>query len=499
MTGVMSARVGTWNEPEASLFVDGEWEAGADGRTAPNLNPAANDDVIGHFTASGVSDLDRAATAATAASAAWGETSPVARARTLTAIARTIEANVDAFAYDLTREEGKTLTEAQAEVRRAVQVFDFYAGAGHRMGGRILPSERSGFRIEDRRVPLGVVAAVTPWNFPFAIPAWKVAPALIAGNAVILKPASQTPMSAINFVRACELAGLPRGVINLVPGPGAELGFALATHPSIAAISFTGSTEVGRQLFQTASSVFKRVQAEMGGHNPLVILADALVDDAVAIAINGAFMSTGQKCTATRRIIVEERVYETFLERFTAATRDLRLGDPMDPATQIGPVISLSQLLLDEEAVARAKAQGATVVTGGSRLREGPFARGWFFSPTILTDVRPHDDIAQQEAFGPIVTVFSVNSLDAAIELANDVDFGLSASICTQGLESAERFIRASRSGVVAVNAATAGIEVQAPLHGAKRSGLGPPEQGDEAIEFFSDPKAVYIRYPGLA
>jgi len=343
------------------------------------------------------------------------------------------------------------------------------------------------------------VAAITPWNFPFAIPAWKVAPALISGNAVILKPASQTPMSAVNLVRACEEAGLPPGVLNLVPGAGNELGSAIARHPAIAAISFTGSTEVGRALFQTASAAFKRVQTEMGGHNPMVVLADAALEDAVNIAVEGAFFSTGQKCTATRRIIVEEPLYESFLERFVAATRGLKVGDPMDALTQIGPVISSSQLALDEEAVVRATGQGATVITGGKRLEDGPFGRGWFFEPTILTDVRPEFDIAQKEAFGPIVSVFKVGALDEAIDLANDSDYGLSASICTRDLESAERFIRSSRSGVVAVNAPTAGIEVQAPLHGAKGSGLGPPEQGDEAVEFFSEAKAVYMRFAGLA
>ena len=498
MTVETKSRVGSWARPEASLFIAGEWRPALDGTTSPNVNPTVNRDLVGDFTIAGSSDLELAIQAAQAASKGWSETSPVLRSRVLTAIARVIEANVETFARDLTREEGKTVREAQAEVRRAVQVFDFYAGAGHRIGGHLLPSERRGFRIESRQAALGVVAAITPWNFPFAIPAWKVAPALIAGNAVILKPASQTPMSAVNLARACEAAGLPPGVLNLVPGAGSELGFRIARHPAIAAISFTGSTEVGRLLFQTASAAFKRVQTEMGGHNPLVVLADAELDDAVNIAVEGAFLSTGQKCTATRRIIVEEPLYGQFLERFATAARAFRVGDPTDDVTQMGPVISASQLALDEAAVARATAQGATVLVGGKRLDEGLFGRGWFFEPTILTGVAQESDIAQQEAFGPIVSVFQVGDLDEAIDLANNVDYGLSSSICTRDLESAERFIRASRSGVVAVNAPTAGIEVQAPLHGAKGSGLGPPEQGDEAVEFFSEAKAVYVRFPGL-
>ena len=495
----MSERVGTWESAGSSNFIDGSWQASDDEATAANINPARNDDLIGSFTRGSVASLDRAVAAASAAAEAWAATSPVLRARLLTAIARMIERNAEEFARDLSREEGKTLREAQAEVRRGIHVFDFYAGAGHRLGGRLHPSERPGFRIENRRVSLGVVAAITPWNFPFAIPAWKVAPALIAGNAVVLKPASLTPMSAVNLARAAEAAGLPPGILNLVHGDGATLGAAIAAHPGIAAISFTGSTEVGRKLFRAASDVFKPVQTEMGGHNPLVILADADLDDAVAIAVDGAFMSTGQKCTATRRILVEDAAYEPFLERLVAAATALRLGDPLETTTQIGPVISAEQLALDEAGVQGAVAEGARLAAGGHIRDGGPLSRGWFYAPTVLTDVKRDAQIAQKEVFGPIVSIFRVGGLDEAIELANGTEYGLSASICTRDLVAAERFVRASRSGVVAVNAATAGIEVQAPLHGTKASGLGPPEQGDEAIEFFTEPKSVYLRTPGLS
>lgn len=495
----MTGRVGSWESAESSNFIAGIWQGADGGATVENINPARYDDLIGSFTRGSAVTVDRAVAAATEAAEGWAATSPVLRARLLTAIARVIEGNREEFARDLSREEGKTLREAQAEVRRGIHVFDFYAGLGLRLGGRLHPSERPGFRIENRRVPLGVVAAITPWNFPFAIPAWKVAPALIAGNAVVLKPASLTPMSAVNLARAAEAAGLPAGVFNLVHGDGTTLGPAIATHPGIAAISFTGSTEVGRRLFRAASDVFKPVQTEMGGHNPLVILADAELDDAVAIAVDGAFMSTGQKCTATRRILVENTVYESFLERLVAATNALRLGDPFEPATQIGPVISAEQLGLDEAGVQRAVADGAQLATGGHIRDDGSLGQGWFYAPTVLTGVDRQAEIAQKEVFGPVVSVFRVGGLDEAIELANATEYGLSASICTRDLVAAERFVRGSRSGVVAVNAATAGIEVQAPLHGTKASGLGPPEQGDEAIEFFTEPKSVYLRTPGLS
>lgn len=495
----MNERVGTWASPSSSNFIGGSWQPGEDGATAPNVNPARYDDIIGDFTRGSLAGLDRAVAAAEAAKAGWAATSPILRARALNAVARVIERHAEEFARDLSREEGKTLREALAEVRRAVHVFDFYAGAGLRLGGRLHPSERPAFRIENRRVPLGVVAAITPWNFPFAIPAWKIAPALIAGNTVILKAASLTPMSAVNLVRATEAAGLPAGVVNVVHGDGATLGAAIATHPGIAAISFTGSTEVGRRLFQAASDAFKPVQTEMGGHNPLVVMADADIDDAVAIAVDGAFMSTGQKCTATRRILVEEAVHDRFLERLVAAAGALRLGDPLDATTQVGPVVSAEQLDLDESATARALAAGARIETGGRRRSDGTLGAGWFFEPTVLTNVDPAAEIAQKEVFGPIVSVFRVSGLEQAIELANGTQYGLSAAICTRDMVAAERFAQASRSGVVAVNAATAGIEVQAPLHGTKASGLGPPEQGDEALEFFSEPKSVYLRMPGLS
>lgn len=475
-------------------FIGGRWLESAYGKTAPDINPADVTDVIGAFPISGEDDVNEAVAAAVAAGPSWASLSPVVRGRYLAAAARRLEARLEEVSHDLSREEGKTIGEAMAEVRRAIAVLDFYAGAGMRLGGTLHPSERPGFRIQVRREPLGVVAAVTPWNFPIAIPAWKVAPALVAGNTVVLKPASLTPLTAINLVRALAEAELPDGVVNLVLGPGGSVGELLATHPDVQALTFTGSTVIGRHLFQVGSMRFKRVQAEMGGHNPVVVLADADLDDASAIVADGAFLSTGQKCTATRRVIVERPAVESFVERLVRRAASLRLGNPLDPKTNIGPVVSPEQLELNCQAVGRALQEGARVAVGGTKVTEGALERGNFFAPTVLTNVRPESEVAQSEVFGPIVSVFDVPDIGAAVRLANDVDYGLSAAVCTRDLDQAERFISASQSGVVAVNAPTAGMEVQVPIHGVKGSGLGAPEQGDLALDFFTNVKTVYFR-----
>jgi alpha-ketoglutaric semialdehyde dehydrogenase len=480
--------------PAALNYIGTTWRDGG-GEDLVDLNPAHHHEVVATTRAATDADVEEAAEQASVAAVEWAAASPVLRSRVLLAVAAAIESDATGFALDLAREEGKTLREAEAEVRRGVHVFRYYAGALVTGVEPAHPSERPGFRIENRREPLGVVALLTPWNFPFAIPAWKLAPALAAGNAVLIKPAPQTPLSAANLVRCVISAGVPDGLVQLLQG-GLPAGQAVAEHLRVSAISFTGSTRGGQALYRAAAQRYVAMQGELGGNNALVVLEDAPLDEAVAIAVDGAFSSTGQKCTATRRVLVQESVYPEFVDRFVAAARSLRLGDPTEANTDIGPVISAEQLALDDAGVQRARAEGATVRCGGEVAHDK--SEGWYFVPTVLTDVDPQSATGQEELFGPISSVFPVRDLDHAIALANATPYGLSAAICTRDLVAAERFVRTSETGVVSVNAATAGIEVQAPLKGVKASGVGPAEQGREALDFFTRPKAVYRNFPGL-
>lgn len=479
-------------------FIDGRWLAGSSGRSVDNLNPANRSDLIGRVATSTEGDVDDAAERAHAALPAWGRRTAIERGRILLRAAQVLAGRKRQVAEDLTREEGKTLREAEAEVSRAIGVLEYYAGLSWGPTGSYHPSERPDFRIQVRREPLGVIAVVTPWNFPIAIPAWKIAPALIAGNTVVFKPASLTPLTAVNLVRAFDEAGLPPGVLNLVLGSGDTVGHALAKHDLVRGVSFTGSTAVGRALGAAASLAGKRIQAELGGHNAVVVLADADLDQATQIVADGAFAQTGQRCTATRRVIVEAPVYDTFLDRLVNRARQLRVGDPTIPETDIGPVVSNEQLALDLAAVDQARADGGVVAVGGDAIMAGACARGSFLAPTVITRVAPRAAIAQTEVFGPILSVFPVDGLAQAIDLANATDYGLSAAICTRDLDRAEAFIAQSQSGVVAVNAPTAGMEVQVPIHGRKGSGLGLPEQGVLALDFCTEVKTVYYRFGAI-
>jgi alpha-ketoglutaric semialdehyde dehydrogenase len=478
--------------PKILNYVDGVWIEGHGGPLVEHASPS-DGSLVSLATASSAADVEAAAEAAKRAQPGWARLTSFRRARYLSDAARALEASARRIAADLTHEEGKTLPEAQAEVQRAIGVLDFFAGAGLRLAGSLHPSERDQFRIEVRREPIGVVAAITPWNFPIAIPAWKMAPALVAGNTVVLKPASLTPLTAANLVSAFVEAGLPPGVINMVIGPGADLGDAFV-NTRIGAITFTGSTAVGRALYAAAGARGIRMQAEMGGHNPVVVLADADLEDASRVVANGAFMSTGQKCTATRRVIVEQPAYEQFLACLMDRAAELVVGDPMDPATDVGPIVSQDQLDSVVAAVERAVRDGAAVAFGG-RGRLVPAApMGLFFEPTVLTGVEPDSWVAQTEVFGPVLSVFSAVDLDDATRVANGVQYGLSAGICGRDINRIEAFVAASQSGVVTVNAPTAGMEFQVPVHGVKASGIGPPEQGDLALEFFTEVKTVYRR-----
>ncbi|HSB60789.1 MAG TPA: aldehyde dehydrogenase family protein, partial [Vicinamibacteria bacterium] len=370
-----------------------------------------------------------------------------------------------------------------------------FGGEGPRLGGDTIPSERERIFMYTVRQPLGVVALVSPWNFPIAIPAWKLAPALVSGNTVVLKPASQAPLTSLKLAEIVQGAGLPRGVLNYLTGSGSAAGSPLVAHPGVRAISFTGSDAVGREIAQVAAKRLARVQLEMGGKNPTIVLRDADLDTAVECVLNAAFYSTGQRCTATSRAIVEKAVVGPFLERMVERTRALRIGDPRDPATQLGPAIDANQLETNLKYLELGRKEGARHVYGGERLSDGPLARGHFMRPGIFTAVDPRSRLAQEEVFGPLLAVLEVDDFDQAVETANAVRFGLSASICTRDLSRALEYVQRAEAGVVMVNLPSAGIEYQIPFGGVKDSSHGPREQGPAAVQFYTETKTVYVKY----
>jgi aldehyde dehydrogenase (NAD+) len=436
-----------------------------------------------------------AAEAASAAFPAWAALPAPARGAFLFEAARILDARFEELAAEMTREEGKTLPEARGEVRRSINILRYFGGEGARLPGLLAPSERDRVFAFAIRKPLGVVGLVTPWNFPSAIPAWKLAPALVAGNTVILKPASAAPLSSWRIVEALVEAGVPDGVVNYVAGPGADLAEALVNGRGMKAISFTGSCGVGARLHDRAVARRLRVQLEMGGKNPTVVLAGADLERAVADTVAGAFASTGQKCTATSRVIVEAPVYDAFVDRLVDRTRALRVGDGMVPSTDIGPAIDLPQLETVLSYVERGQREGARLVCGGRRLTEPPFEHGFFVEPAVFVDVSEPMAIAQEEIFGPVLAVMKAPDFDEAVRIANGVAFGLSASIQTRDLSRAFEFISRIEAGLVTVNLPSAGVEYQLPFGGTKDSSVGPKEQGPHALDFYTDWKTVYLRY----
>jgi aldehyde dehydrogenase (NAD+) len=409
--------------------------------------------------------------------------------------AELLDGRFEQLSSEMTREEGKTLPEARGEVRRSINILRYFGGEGARLPGLLAPSERDRVFAYALRKPLGVVGLVTPWNFPSAIPAWKLAPALVAGNTVVLKPASAAPLSSWRIVEALVEAGAPAGVVNFVAGPGSTLGEAMIDGPGMRAISFTGSCEVGAEIYDRAVRRRLRVQLEMGGKNPTVVLADADLDRAAADVVNGAFASTGQKCTATSRVIVERAAHAAFVERLVARTRALTVGNGLDPGTDVGPAVDQHQLDTVLGYVERGVREGATLLCGGRRLQEPPFDRGFFVEPAVFANVDPRMAIAQEEIFGPVLAVLEADDFDDAVRLANGVAFGLSAAVQTRDLSKAFDFISRIEAGLVTVNLPSAGVEYQLPFGGTKASSVGPKEQGPHALDFYTDWKTVYMRY----
>ncbi len=489
----------TRNDTTTAVFdnlIDGKWVASSSGRLFENRNPADHDDLIGLFQESTADDAERAIAAAARAYEDWRLVPAPRRAEILFRVAQRITDRKDAFARDMTREMGKVLEETRGDVQEAIDMTFFMAGEGRRMHGQTVPSElRDKFAMSVRQ-PLGVCGVITPWNFPMAIPSWKIIPALVCGNTVVFKPSSLTPLSAINFVKVIEEAGIPPGVVNIVTG-GPEVGTVFSTHDQIKVVSFTGSTTVGRIVNQNAAPGFKRVHLEMGGKNVVMVMDDAQLELAVDGCVWGGFGTTGQRCTAASRVVVHERVYDEFLAEFATRAASLRVGNGAEDGVQMGPSISESQLSTVMKYVEIGKQEGATLVTGGHRLESGAYARGWFHEPTIFGDVMPSMRIAQEEIFGPVVSVMRCRSLAEAIAIGNGVAYGLSASIYTRDINKAFAAMRDMYTGIFYVNAPTIGADVHLPFGGTKATGNGHREAGIAALDVFSEWKSIYVDFSG--
>jgi aldehyde dehydrogenase (NAD+) len=477
-------------------YIGGEWVEAEASKTVPNVNPADTRQVLGMVPLSSVDDTRRAVAAARAAFPGWRDTPAPVRGRILFEAWRLMEAEQDQLARLLTREEGKTVKEALGEIKRTVNVLEYMAGEGRRMPGETLPSELPRNFCYTVRQPLGVVACITPWNFPACIPVWKMAPALVAGNTVVFKPATLTPETASYVVGLFERAGLPRGVLNLVLGSGGTVGNTLLDHPDVRAISFTGSNEVGAEIYGRAARRMIRAQCEMGGKNPLVVLADADLDIAADSSAQGAFGSTGQRCTATSRVIVEERVADAFVEKLADRARRLKVGDGLQAGVDMGPAVDKGQLDTDLKYIELGKEEGARLVCGGGRPG-GELEHGYFVEPTVFDGVRASMRIAQEEIFGPVVSVIRVKGFEEALEAANECRYGLSSAIFTSDANAVFRFVDGIEAGMVHINSGTPGGEAQLPFGGTKDTGVGPREQGSNAIDFFTEVKTVYVDYTG--
>jgi aldehyde dehydrogenase (NAD+) len=483
--------------PTYHNYIDGAWVQSASGELFENRNPANRDDLIGLFPKSNERDVADAVEAARQAFVRWRLVPAPRRAEILFRAAQLFAERKEALARDMTREMGKVLAETRGDVQEAVDMTYFMAGEGRRQYGQTVPSElRDKFAMSVRQ-PLGVCAVITPWNFPMAIPSWKTIPALVCGNTVVFKPATLTPLSAVNFVKILEEAGVPRGVVNLVTGGGDDVGNAMTTASAVRVVSFTGSTAVGRIVSERAAPTFKKVHLEMGGKNVIIVMDDANLDLAIDGCLWGGFGTTGQRCTAASRVVVHEKVYGEFLDRFVARARSLRVGDGLDPETDMGPSISRGQLETVQRYVEIGKQEGARLAYGGHALTEGPHAGGSFHEPTVFADVAPTMRIAQEEIFGPVVSVIRCRTFDEAIEIGNDVEYGLSASIYTQDVNRAFAAMRDLYTGIFYVNAPTIGAEVHLPFGGTKNTGNGHREAGTAALEVFSEWKSIYVDFSG--
>jgi aldehyde dehydrogenase (NAD+) len=476
-------------------FIDGEWVEASTGQTFENRNPADTRDVVGIFQRSGKADVDTAIAAAKQAFAKWRLVPAPRRAEIIYRAAEMLMARKEDCARDMTREMGKILKETRGDVQEAVDTAYYMAGEGRRMFGPTTPSELPNKFAMAVRQPLGVCGMITPWNFPMAIPSWKLLPALVCGNTCVIKPAQDTPLSTFNLVRALYDAGLPRGVINIVTGFGSEVGTPITEHADVKAISLTGSSAVGRIVGTTAAKSFKHCSLELGGKNPMIVLDDANLDLAIEGGLWGGFGTTGQRCTATSRIIVQKGIYGDFIERYVERAKALKVGNGLDETVEMGPAINENQLKTDLSYVDIGKAEGARLKCGGNRLDKGEYQSGYFMEPTVFVDVDPKMRIAQEEIFGPVVSIIACDDLEDAIEIANGIDYGLSSALYTKDVNKAFVAMRDLHAGITYINAPTIGAEVHLPFGGVKATGNGHREGGLGAIDFFSEWKAIYVDY----
>ena len=476
-------------------FIDGEWVEASTGDTFEDRNPADTRDVVGIFQKSGKADVHAAVDAAKRAFAKWRLVPAPRRAEIVYRAAEMLMERKEEFSRDMTREMGKILKETRGDVQEAIDTAYYMAGEGRRMFGPTTPSELPNKFAMAVRQPLGVCGMITPWNFPMAIPSWKLLPAIVCGNTCVIKPAQDTPLSTFNLARTLSDAGVPRGVINVVSGFGSDVGGPLLEHPDVRAISLTGSTAVGRIVGTTAAKSFKHCSLELGGKNPMIVLDDANLDLAIEGGLWGGFGTTGQRCTATSRIIVQKGIYGEFVERYVDRAKALRVGNGLDETTDMGPAINEAQLKTDLSYVEIGKSEGAKLKCGGHRLEGGEYQYGWFMEPTVFIDVDPKMRIALEEIFGPVVSIIACEDLEDAIHIANNIEYGLSSSLYTKDVNKAFSAIRDLEAGITYINAPTIGAEVHLPFGGVKATGNGHREGGIGAIDFYSEWKSVYVDY----
>ncbi len=479
-------------------YIGGEWIKSASGEWFENLNPADTGDVIGRFPASNEEDVNRAVEAAKNAATRWRRTPAPKRAEILFRLARILEKNKETFTREMTREMGKVLKEAGGDVQEAIDCTYYTAGEGRRLHGFTTKAEMPNKYAMCERQPVGLCGLITPFNFPMAIPSWKLIPALVCGNTVVLKSGEDVPLSSLNLVKACEEAGIPAGVVNLVNGHGAEVGEPLVKHKDVRLISFTGSTDTGRIIAEQCARDNKIVSLEMGGKNAIIVMDDADIDNAVEGSLWGAFGTSGQRCTASSRLVVHKKVYKKFVEKFVEKVKKLRVGNGLDAKTEVGPVINQAAMdkILSYIEIGQ-KEDKAKLACGGNRLTKGEYKNGYFIEPTVFTDVKPGMRIEQEEIFGPVTCVIPFSTLDEAIDIVNGVKYGLSSAIYTQDVNQAFYATQELYTGICYVNSATIGAEVHLPFGGTKGTGNGHREAGTQVLDIFTEWKSIYVDYSG--
>ncbi|MFC5712069.1 aldehyde dehydrogenase family protein [Thalassorhabdus alkalitolerans] len=476
-------------------YINGEWVESTSKETFTSINPADTNDILGEFQSSAPEDVEKAIEAAEKAFKTWSKTSPSKRAAILNKAAEILESRVDEYGEELTREEGKIISAAKGEVKRTAQTLRFYAVEGQTFTGETFPNDDPNMDVFTQREPLGVVSVITPWNFPISIPARKITPALITGNTVIFKPSSDTPLIALRLVQALHEAGLPEGVLNFVTGSSSKIGDSIVSHPAIKAITFTGSTSAGEQIHRS-TSLTTRTQMELGGKNPVIVMEDTDLDQAAQIVINGGFSLTGQACTGTSRVIIMESVVEEFTQKLVEKTKELRIDHGLDENAKIGPLANKKQLTNVLHYIDIGKEEGAVLQYGGEQVKGEKFENGYFVTPAIFTSVTPEMRIAQEEIFGPVISIITAGSYEEAIKIANNVEYGLSASILTNNIKLAKQFTKDIEAGTVKVNRTTTGNLINAPFGGLKKSSTSTfRESGRVGLEFFTQIKTVYVGY----